>query len=241
MASAFGAIFGKLFADAPAVRFLRMEGQGETVAQSLAPFLDLYSPGLVGLQPLAVRTARRSDFRPRPGYWGTSMNPLFTEVSTMTITSPIHSFFRALTALSRTASHPEALQERHLNTPRRIDDPATAARLARELLHSRREDITLALYMDDRHRFVGHAIVATGWVQSARLSAQPIVIGAQASRATGCVLIRYRRYGLLSATEVEQRSFRSIAGACWHHRLTVVDHLVVVGNCGYDSAFFGAP
>jgi DNA repair protein RadC len=102
----------------------------------------------------------------------------------MTITSPIHSFFRALTARSRTASHPEALQERHLNIPRRIDEPATAARLARELLHSRREDITLALYMDDRHRFVGHAIVAIGWVQAAPLSAEQVVAGAQASRAT---------------------------------------------------------
>jgi DNA repair protein RadC len=166
------------------------------------------------------------------------MNPLFTEVSTMTITSPLHSFFRALTARSRAASHPEALQERHLNIPRRIDDPATAARLARELLHSRREDITLALYMDDRHRFVGHAIVATGWVQAARLSAKQVIAGSQASRATGCVIIRYRRYGLISATEVEQRSFRSIAGACWHHGLAVVDHLVVVGKGGYSSAFF---
>ena len=110
-----------------------------------------------------------------------------------------------------------------------------------ELLQSRREDITLALYMDDRHRFVGHAIVATGWVQSARLSAHPIVAGAQASRATGCVIIRYRRYGLPSATEVEQRSFRSIAGASWHHGLVVVDHLVVVCNGGYNSAFLGEP
>jgi hypothetical protein len=67
--------------------------------------------------------------------------------------------------------------------------------------------------MDDRHRFVGHAIVATGWVQSARLSAQPIVAGAQASRASGCVIIRYRRYGLNSATEVEQSCSRTIAGA----------------------------
>jgi DNA repair protein RadC len=169
------------------------------------------------------------------------MNPLFTEVSTMTITSPIHSFFRALTARSRTASHPEALQECHLNIPRRIDDPATAARLARELLHSRREDITVALYMDDRHRFVGHAIVATGWVQIARLSAHPIIAGAQASRATGCVIVRYRRYGLASATEAEQSSFRSIAGACWHHGLTVVDHLVVVADGGYGSTFHGGP
>ena len=167
------------------------------------------------------------------------MNPLFTEVSTMTITSPIHSFFRALTARSRTASHPEALQECRLNIPRRIDNPATAARLARELLHSRREDITLALYMDDRHRFVGHAIVATGWVQAARLSAHPIVAGAQASRATGCILIRYRRYGLPGATEVEQSSFRSIAGACWHRGLVVVDHLVVVATGGYGSNSLG--
>jgi DNA repair protein RadC len=169
------------------------------------------------------------------------MNPLFTEVSTMTITSPIHNFFRALTARSRAASHPEALQERHLNIPRRIDDPATAARLARELLHSRREDITLALYMDDRHRFVGHAIIATGWVQAARLSAKQVIAGAQVSRATGCVIIRYRRYGLPSATEAEQRSFRSIAGACWHHGLVVVDHLVVVATGEYHSTFLGAP
>jgi DNA repair protein RadC len=164
------------------------------------------------------------------------MNPLFTEVSTMTITSPLNNLFRALTARSRTASHPEALQERHLYIPRRIDNPATAVRLARELLHSRREDITLALYMDDRHRFVGHAIVATGWVQIARLSAHPIVAGAQASRATGCVIIRYRRYRLVSATEVEQRSFRSIAGACWHQGLVVVDHLVAVASGAHSSA-----
>ena len=155
----------------------------------------------------------------------------------MTITSPIHSFFRALTARSRTGSHPEALQERHLTIPRRIDDPATAARLARELLHSRREDITLALYMDDHHRFVGHAIVATGWVQAARLSAKPIVAGAQASRATEGVIIRYRRYGLPSATEVEQSSLRSIAGACWHHGLVMVDHLVVVATGEFVSDF----
>ena len=159
----------------------------------------------------------------------------------MTITSPIHSFFRALTARSRAASHPEALQERHLNIPRRIDDPASAARLTHELLHSRREDITLVLYMDDRHRFIGHAIVATGWVQASRLSAHPVVAGAQASRATGCVIIRYRRYGLPSATEVEERSYRSIAGACWHHGLVVVDHLVVVGTGTYGSDFLGRP
>ena len=130
----------------------------------------------------------------------------FTQSSTMTITSPIHSIFRVLTTRSRTASHPETRQERHLNIPRRIDDPATAARLARELLHGRREDITLVLYMDDRCRFVGDAIVAIGWVQASRLSAHPIVAGAQASRTTGCFIVRYRRYGLPSVTQVEQRS-----------------------------------
>jgi len=159
----------------------------------------------------------------------------------MTITSPIHSFFRALSARSWAASHPEVLQERHLNTPRRIDDSATAARLACELLHSRKEDITRALYMDDRHRFVGHAIVVAGWVQAARLSAKPVVAGAQASRATGCVIIRYRRCGLLSATEVEQNSFRSIAGTCWYHGLTVADHLVVIGEGSFSSALLEGP
>jgi DNA repair protein RadC len=115
----------------------------------------------------------------------------------------------------------------------------SAARLARELLHGRREDMTLVLYVDDRHRFVGHAIVATGWVQATRLSAKQIIAGAQASRATGRVIIRYRRYRLTSATKVEQSSFRSIAGACWHHGLVVVDHLVVIGSGGYGSALLG--
>jgi len=117
----------------------------------------------------------------------------------------------------------------------------TADRLARELLCSRREDITLSLYMDNRHRFVGHAIVATGWVQTFRLSVHSIVAGAQASRATGCVIFRYRRYGLPSSTEAKQRSFRSIAGACWHHGLDMVDHLVVVSTDGFSSAFLGKP
>jgi DNA repair protein RadC len=99
--------------------------------------------------------------------------------------------------------------------------------------------MTLVLYVDDRHRFVGHAIVATGWVQATRLSAKQIIAGAQASRATGRVIIRYRRYRLTSATKVEQSSFRSIAGACWHHGLVVVDHLVVIGSGGYGSALLG--
>ena len=55
------------------------------------------------------------------------------------------------------------------------------------------------------------------------------------------VLTRYRRYWLISATEVEQGSFQSIAGEYWHHWLVVVDQLVVVGNNEYNSAFLGKP
>ena len=127
----------------------------------------------------------------------------------MAPTTSLHSFFRALTGRSsrRTASHPDAVPEAGLNLPRRIDDPASAARVARDLIRSRREDVTLVLYMDDRHRFVGHAVVAVGWVQAARLAAHPVLLGAQACRATGSVLVRYRRYGASSVTEVEQASF----------------------------------
>ena len=123
----------------------------------------------------------------------------------MAPTTSLHSFFRALTGHScRTAFHPDAVPEAGLNLPRRIDDPASAARVARDLLRSRREDVVLVLYMDDRHRFVGHAVVAVGWVQAARLSAHPVLLGAQACRATGSVLVLYRRrYGALSATEAE--------------------------------------
>jgi hypothetical protein len=126
------------------------------------------------------------------------MNPHFTEISTMTITSPFHSFVRAFTARSRVPSHPEVLQEHQLTIPRRIDEPASAASVARELLRNRREDITLVLYLDERHRFVGHAIVAVGWVQEARLGARPILYGGESCRASECILVRYRRYGAVA-------------------------------------------
>jgi DNA repair protein RadC len=156
-----------------------------------------------------------------------SMNPLSLEGTTMVPTSltRIRTIFRPR---KESASHPEALQERHLTLPRRIDDPASAASTARALLCNRREDVTLVLYMDDRHRFVGHAVVAVGWVQASRLSARPVVLGATASQATGCVLVRYGRYRALHATEAEVASFRAIADAAARHGLAVVDHLVVV-------------
>src|SRR5579875_3129153 len=81
-----------------------------------------------------------------------------------------------------TESHPDAVSESGLRLARRIDDPTSASRLARDLLRGRREDLTLALYLDGRHRFVGHAIVAVGWVQEVRLSALPIRFGSQACR-----------------------------------------------------------
>jgi len=147
----------------------------------------------------------------------------------MTITSPLHSFFRTLNRnRSRVPSHPEALQERYLTLPRRIDDPASAASTARALHCNRREDVTLVLFMDDRHRFVGHAVVAVGWVQASHLSARPVVLGATASQATGYVLVRYGRYRALHATEAEDASFRAIVDAAARHGLAAVVHLVVV-------------
>jgi DNA repair protein RadC len=129
----------------------------------------------------------------------------------------------------RVVRHPDAVPEAQLNLPRRIDGPAAAAQVAGDLLRHRREDITLALYLDDRHRLVGTAILAVGWAQAARLSARPILSGSQACRATGFVLVRYRRWGAPSATEPEDRTFRSIAAACSRYGLVAVDHLVVVG------------
>ena len=76
----------------------------------------------------------------------------------------------------RGVRHPDAVPEAQLNLPRRIDGPAAAAQLAGDLLRHHREDVTVVLYLDDRHRFVGHAVVAVGWVQAARLSARPVLL-----------------------------------------------------------------
>ena len=138
----------------------------------------------------------------------------------------------------RGVRHPDAVPEAQLNLPRRIDGPAAAAQLAGDLLRHHREEITLALYLDDRHRLVGTAIVAVGWVQAARLSARPILAGFQACRATSSVLVRYRHYGALSATEAEQASFRTITAACGRHGLAVMDHVVVTTG-GFSSAWSG--
>ena len=119
--------------------------------------------------------------------------------------------------------------------PRRIDDPATAAQITRDLLRHHREAITLALYLDDQHRLVGTAIVAAGWVQQARLSARPLLAGAMACRASGCVLARYAGSRGTSATEQERRSFGSLAPACSRYGLRLVDHVIVAANGSYGS------
>lgn len=153
----------------------------------------------------------------------------------MVPTSPFHhlrSFVRRVRRVAP-ATHPEV--ELPLALPRRIDGPAAAAQLARDLLRHHHEEITLALYLDDRHRLVGTAILAVGWVQAARLSARPILSGAQACRATGVVLVRYRRWGAPSATEPEARTFRTLAAACSRYGLVAVDHLVVTGDGSLGS------
>lgn len=122
-----------------------MDGRSPTSDAGRASLPDLYSPD--GWAPASSRAVGEPPgFPPSFGVWGASMNPLLTEVSTMTITSPIHSFFRSLNrSRSRVQSYPEALQERHLTLPRRINDPASAASAARALLLNRREDVTFVL------------------------------------------------------------------------------------------------
>ena len=61
----------------------------------------------------------------------------------------------------------------------------------------------------------------------------------KACQSSTCILVRYPRYGAPSASEAEERSFRSVAAACARHGLAVVDHLVVVGNGAFSSSFLG--
>lgn len=128
---------------------------------------------------------------------------------------------------SAPVGHPEA--EAPLALPRRIDGPAAASQFARDLLRHRQDDVTLAIYLDDRHRLVGTVLLTVGWVQAARLSARPILFGAQACQASTVVLVRYGRYRAPGATEGEKRRFRTLVAACSRYGVVVADHLVVVG------------
>ena len=159
----------------------------------------------------------------------------------MVPTFHVRNFLRTLGTRSRRIRmvHPDA--DASIRLPRRIDTPGAAAQVASDLLRHHREDITLALYLDDRHRLVGTAIVAAGWVQNSRLSVRPILSGSHACHATSCVLVRYGRYRGRNATEAEHRTFGILAAACARHGLAVVDHLVVVPSGGHSSAFLGGP
>jgi len=151
------------------------------------------------------------------------------------------SFLTLFHASRRRPQHHEAPAPRELTVPERIDDPATDAGVALSLCRSRWDDLTIVLYMDAQKRFVGHAVVASGWVQEALLSARPILAGSEACQGTSCILVRFRQYGPCSSSEAEDRSFRSIAQACSRYGLPVVDHLVVVGSGDFTSAFLGGP
>ena len=151
------------------------------------------------------------------------------------------SVLRTLVTRSRRTRmvHPDA--DASILLPRRIDTPGAAAQVASDLLRHHREDITLALYLDDMHRLVGTALVAAGWVQHSRLSARPILSGSRACHATSCVLVRYGRYRGRSATEEEHRTFGILAAACARHGLHVVDHLMVSDYGEVSSTFRGGP
>jgi hypothetical protein len=187
-------------------------------------------------QPTVVKVGRP----PSPEASETFVNPPLTEVNTMTVASPLHSFIRELFARRRrVTSHREAVPERQLNIPRRIDDPATTAGVANDLLQHRREDVVLAPCLDNRHRLVGPAVLAIGWIGAARLSARPILAAAKASRATGCGLGGYRRHGARGASIPPRRPCWTLESASVRPGLAMVDHLVVVGIREYNSAIRG--
>ncbi len=131
------------------------------------------------------------------------MNPPFTDVSAMTITSAIHIFLRVSTARSRAASHPEALQERQLNIPRRIDEPATAARLvASRCTANERTSRSRYIWTIVTVSSVTPSLQRAGIKPSAFWPAR-LLPGLQPA-ATGCLIIHNRRYRLPSATEEEE-------------------------------------
>jgi len=77
----------------------------------------------------------------------------------------IRSLYRPRRVRGGGTSRPDAVSEASLNLSRRIDDPTSAAQLTRVPLPNHREDITMASYLDDRHRLVGTAILTVGWIQ----------------------------------------------------------------------------
>ena len=103
------------------------------------------------------------------------------------------------------------------------------SQFARDLLRHRQEDVTLAIRLDERHRLVGTVLLTVGWVQAARLSARPILFGTRACQASTVVLVRYGRYRAPSASEGEERTFRTLTAASSRYGVVVADHVLVFG------------
>ncbi len=146
--------------------------------------------------------------------------------------SPIHplrSLIRRV-RLGGTVSHGHPEAEASLALPRRIDGPAAASQLACDLLRHHREDISLVIYLDERHRLVGTAMVAVGWVRAARLSARPVLAGAMACKATSCILVRYGR----CVQPVRARGGRSPGGGRRRH-LQLGDHRLRGGSLSLST------
>ncbi|MGH9056563.1 MAG: JAB domain-containing protein [Acidimicrobiales bacterium] len=139
-----------------------------------------------------------------------------------------------------TPTDPNSVPEASLALPRRIDDPASAAQLTRDLLRHHRENITLAPCRNDRHRLVGRVLLTVGWAQAARLSARPILFGAEACQASTCILVRYCRFRVPGASEGEDWTFSTVAAACSRYGVVVADHVVVTAT-DFGSAFLGGP
>lgn len=93
-----------------------------------------------------------------------------------------------------------ALSQRHSCTcPSRIDDPSSAGQLTRDLLRSRRADITLALYL-------GNRVGAENLMRAHRPSVRPF-------RHAGMILGAWR---LAVETEVGDRFVRWRLSRCCH-------------------------
>ena len=85
------------------------------------------------------------------------------------------------------------------------------------------------------YRVAGHrraGVDSTYGCRRSQVTAVRVAFGAQVTRATGCILIRYRRFGLLGASDAESRSFRALADVTARHGLVLVDHVVVIAGRG---------
>jgi len=175
---------------------------------------------------------------PSPVVWVTSMNPPSGADATLAPTTLLH--FRALTGRSRRmVSHPDAVPEAGLNLPRRIDDSASTARVARDLLRSRREDVVLVLFMDDRHALSGMPWSPSAGSrllgsQPARFSLEPRRAGRRAPSSYATAATR------LSAPRRPSRHPSGVAAPCGRQGLAVVDHLVVTAAGEHSSDWRGS-